>query len=1087
MAVDNAIDNFGDDKEEEDDMRPMAGRGVALVIGNGSYDVWPDVSGAPIGSNRMCESLSGYGYRVIHCNNADRETMEKAISQYRTAAGEMAAASIEAKRIKACGVQGDSSEADRLLQDLTDLTLKDLRARAMEDGASPVELEDLLHDDDPKEATIAFCMERELAKKDLERKQAGENVPEKPWTKTEQQQLGDAWAEYMKKDEEYFVAVHDGVATDEEWQDHRDNKWSALADAVITRDETEIKARVALVGKTQLTNPPGLEDGEVACIFYYCGHGCQIEGRNYMVPTDASVNPSSKDLIPVDDTIQARCGDQATQDRIRETFTGPNIIILDAARKIAPGSLDRDHRDTFRCPLRETVMVEPVYLLGEPEGWRYEKAAIEAYFDRFEEAHEEYRSPMSFQTLFEPNHLPPKLTRKVVLDSKLQHRINSYVERSTLNQMEPIVENTILFLSARPHTYGDDDGVLFTKELLKSIDGSDAVGLLFTKTRIGTLRSSNGNQVCWHFNSMSHKGTFCISGQEPIVSGAESPRADDEAEELLSICMQVKDQLKGGTGKKSNKNKGDKNKGPEKKGCANKVKQAGKSVGNMIGSVKPSLKSYIGLTQILGGMSFAFDIEWPNLFDELVALTKLLSIDVASLLPMGCFAGVWTFTGNFYFQIGYPLIVLLLFFALYKVRKSQLPEQVDPPDREIKVQYEDLTESSLNACFTFIFMIFPAVSQTIFKALIPQPLSEDTTLLRVDFQVDFESTEHTVVMYVAVLMILVYPLGIPIAIVYMLSANRDGLLTPESVERKRFDPLVGDYKLTCYYWEAIEMFRKVLLTGIMSFFVPGSIFQLIFGVLISAGFLGLSVSLRPYLSRFNNRFKIATDIAVLATFSVAIMMNANVDRSGEPEWIDDYFFDIVFTIVNVIVPLGVVVVELLVQMTRSAAEAEQFHGHAWLDDEKQGGFKVLVMDDSERLRSLRYDLETTDLKELNVKAVNAGLSRKEIQDIHSGRNPKGDMIDAIMLIAKEEGQGRVGKNGPMRNPIGTVAVAFGFQGKIEEPVDTLQIKFANPVDAGAEYFNPVGDSTFDVDGGNIDGAAIATFDNDEKPAIFDAE
>ena len=321
----------------------------------------------------------------------------------------------------------------------------------------------------------------------------------------------------------------------------------------------------------------------------------------------------------------------------------------------------------------------------------------------------------------------------------------------------------------------------------------------------------------------------------------------------------------------------------------------------------------------------------------------------------------------------------------------------------------------------------------------------------------------------------------------MLSGNRDGLLTPESVERKRFDPLVGDYKLTCYYWEAIEMFRKVLLTGIMSFFVPGSIFQLIFGVLISAGFLGLSVSLRPYLSRFNNRFKIATDIAVLATFSVAIMMNANVDRSGEPEWIDDYFFDIIFTIVNVIVPLGVVVVELLVQMTRSAAEAEQFHGHAWLDDEKQGGFKVLVMDDSERLRSLRYDLETTDLKELNVKAVNAGLSRKEIQDIHSGRNPKGDMIDAIMLIAKEEGQGRVGKNGPMRNPIGTVAVAFGFQGKIEEPVDTLQIKFANPVDAGAEYFNPVGDSTFDVDAGNINGAAIATFDNDEKPAIFDAE
>ena len=34
----------------------------------------------------------------------------------------------------------------------------------MDDGANPVTLEDLLHQDDPKAATIAFCMEKELVK-----------------------------------------------------------------------------------------------------------------------------------------------------------------------------------------------------------------------------------------------------------------------------------------------------------------------------------------------------------------------------------------------------------------------------------------------------------------------------------------------------------------------------------------------------------------------------------------------------------------------------------------------------------------------------------------------------------------------------------------------------------------------------------------------------------------------------------------------------------------------------------------------------------------------------------------------------------
>jgi hypothetical protein len=88
---------------------------------------------------------------------------------------------------------------------------------------------------------------------------------------------------------------------------------------------------------------------------------------------------------------------------------------------------------------------------------------------------------------------------------------------------------------------------------------------------------------------------------------------------------------------------------------------------------------------------------------------------------------------------------------------------------------------------------------------------------------------------------------------------------------------VADYRLDCYYWEALEMFRKVLLTGLMIFFSPGSVFQLVFGVLISAVFLTFSVWQRPFLSRFNNRFKIATDVAIMVTFAIAIMMNKNVD------------------------------------------------------------------------------------------------------------------------------------------------------------------------------------------------------------------
>jgi hypothetical protein len=693
-----------------------------------------------------------------------------------------------------------------------------------------------------------------------------------------------------------------------------------------------------------------------------------------------------------------------------------------------------------------------VYLMGESRGWRYEKMAVEMYLDGMQEKKADYRSPMSAKKLFLPNTIPPKLTRKTVLDTTLQHRISKYTERSTLNKMEPTVENTILVFSARPNMYADSAGALFTRELLELMDGNDAVGMLFTKASIRTLRASEGKQVCWDYNAMTQIGTFCISGKEPILSAEDDDTPDPEEEEVLSILQQSKDQAKHSKQGRSSSNMG----GPSNFGGAcGTPKKMFKSLGSHLGMIKPALKTFVGMTQVLGGMSFAFNIEWPKFFNQLVEYSKALSIDFASMLPIGCFQASWTFTGNFYMQIGYPPIVLIIMLVVYKARRSSLRVQVDPPDKEIQMEHEELLSSSLSHCFTFVFMIYPAVSQTIFQALIPQELSNDTELLRVDFQVDFGSPTHTLLVLVAAFMILVYPLGFPAAIMYTLWSNRDGLLVPESPERKQFDPLVADYKLDCYYWEALEMFRKVLLTGIMIFFVPGSVFQLVFGVLISAVFLCLSVSIQPYISRFNNRFKVVTDIAIMTTFAIAIMMNKSVDTSQEPRWLDKAVFDIAFTVANVLLPVLTVIVEFVTQAT-SGQEDEEIHEYAWLGDEKHGGFKELVLDESPRLKTLRYNLENTDLQVLNLKASDAGISSKDIQAMHSAANPKNDIIEALMQVAGAEGSESVGKKGPKRKPIGTVADVFGFV----DPTSPKS-KLTKSV-SESEFDNPIAD-TFDVE------------------------
>ena len=121
--------------------------------------------------------------------------------------------------------------------------------------------------------------------------------------------------------------------------------------------------------------------------------------------------------------------------------------------------------------------------------------------------------------------------------------------------------------------------------------------------------------------------------------------------------------------------------------------------------IKPSLKTFVGMTQILGGMSFAFNIEWPTIFNQIVEYSKALSIDFAAILPIGCFTTEWTFTQNFYMQVTYPPFVLVAMLIIHKVRFSGLREQVDPPDKEIQNEHEGLVAESLGHCFTFVFMI----------------------------------------------------------------------------------------------------------------------------------------------------------------------------------------------------------------------------------------------------------------------------------------------------------------------------------------------------------------------------------------------
>ena len=156
------------------------------------------------------------------------------------------------------------------------------------------------------------------------------------------------------------------------------------------------------------------------------GHGCQIDGMNYLVPCDSPLNVDVDDLVPLTALFTAT-----------KESSGAAIVVVDAARKIASGIIDGS-RDTFLCPLAGTVMREPVKLADEPDGWTYESEALQAIL------HDELKSPLTGKEM--DNY-------KTVPDEKLQQHITRYLHKSTLANMEPSEENCMLVLASAPNEF----------------------------------------------------------------------------------------------------------------------------------------------------------------------------------------------------------------------------------------------------------------------------------------------------------------------------------------------------------------------------------------------------------------------------------------------------------------------------------------------------------------------------------------------------------------------------------------------------------------------------------------------------------
>ena len=130
-------------------------------------------------------------------------------------------------------------------------------------------------------------------------------------------------------------------------------------------------------------------------------------------------------------------------------------------------------------------------------------------------------------------------------------------------------------------------------------------------------------------------------------------------------------------------------------------------------------------------------------------------------------------------------------------------------------------------------------------------------------------------------MIVAFSIGLPAIYQALLFPHRRQLASSLSHEGvggsgsfRMFEFLYGDYKPRFYWWEALEIVRKLLLTGVLVQFQKGSLIQTVMAMVIIVLHMLLLAHFKPYKRARDGAVSLFVYAMLLVVFFVALLLSA---------------------------------------------------------------------------------------------------------------------------------------------------------------------------------------------------------------------
>jgi hypothetical protein len=253
------------------------------------------------------------------------------------------------------------------------------------------------------------------------------------------------------------------------------------------------------------------------------------------------------------------------------------------------------------------------------------------------------------------------------------------------------------------------------------------------------------------------------------------------------------------------------------------------------------LKIFVGFIQIVSALGSGLDIQWPNTFKEFVSYFDIINMDflLSNVTSADCLFSSDVYYTQFTATVVAPMAILfcsVVFVLLPKYFECLCFKHSTVQERARS------TMKFWKLFLYLLFLIYPSVSSTVLRHFVCKQIDDHSYLLT-DLRIQCYTDIWTTFAFIAIALILIYPIGIPVFFFALLKLNQKDLREPRIKAQLGF--LYAGYRLEVWWWELADCVNKLVLTSLLAFATIEA--QLPLGMCVVAVFTFGLLHFQPYL------------------------------------------------------------------------------------------------------------------------------------------------------------------------------------------------------------------------------------------------